>query len=95
MKIQKIVFKALTFLSENSYYLVIKLFYGSNMYKNQILEKFGSTTKIAKYFKISHTAVVRWGEIIPEKRARQLAMTLPRVFKFNDQLYKKQVDINS
>jgi hypothetical protein len=40
--------------------------------KSDILELFGSAVATAKFFGISHVAVVNWGELIPKARAYEL-----------------------
>lgn len=57
-----------------------------------VLSKFGQNKKIADYLKVTKGTVSKWRSknVIPEKRARQLAMEMPGVFKFNKKLYEKK-----
>ena len=57
------------------------------MKKIEVLKAFGGPTNAAKYFGISQEAVTRWGEIIPEKRSRELYMRNPKKWKFDKKLY--------
>ncbi|MBK2126247.1 hypothetical protein IB691_13360, partial [Fangia hongkongensis] len=45
--------------------------------------------KAAEYFGISPVAITNWGDIIPEKRARQLSMNFPGYFKFDPEMYQR------
>jgi len=60
------------------------------MKKSLIINKFKTAKNVASFLKISIPAVSKWGEIIPEKHARKLAMDFPRQFKFDEQLYTKR-----
>lgn len=48
------------------------MFYGENMNKKIVIEHFGSITATAKALGISHVAVSKWDETIPQGRAYQI-----------------------
>lgn len=60
------------------------------MIKKDLFPFFKNKNQLAKYLKITRASVHFWGEIIPEKHARKLAMDFPRKFKFDEQLYTKR-----
>ncbi len=60
------------------------------MFKNNLISYFKTQQDIAEYFNIKQSAIAHWKNIIPEKRARQLAMDMPDKFKFDSSLYQKK-----
>ena len=64
------------------------------MIKSEVINKFGNQNKLANFLGLTQPAIAKWGDIIPENRARQLAMAMPGVFKFDESLYKKKSTSN-
>lgn len=62
------------------------------MEKKTILEYFGSVSKTAIALNISHPAVSRWGEIIPEKQALRAEHITKGRLKYNPAFYEKSIE---
>jgi DNA-binding transcriptional regulator YdaS (Cro superfamily) len=59
------------------------------MRKSEVIEHFGGVAKTANVLGISHPAVCRWGEIIPEKQAFVIERVTKGKLKYNAALYRK------
>lgn len=57
------------------------------MEKVRVLRYFGSVTQIALVLDITHPAVCRWNEIIPEKQALRIAMLTHGALEYNPAFY--------
>ncbi|MBR2252264.1 MAG: Cro/Cl family transcriptional regulator [Neisseriaceae bacterium] len=60
------------------------------MYKQEVIEYFGSKTKTAKALGITHSAVCYWKEIIPELSAIKLEKMTQGALKYDENLYKNK-----
>lgn len=59
------------------------------MHKTEVVEHFGGISKTANALGISHPAVCRWGEIIPEKQAFVIERITKGKLKYDSKLYQK------
>lgn len=59
------------------------------MLKKDVIAHFGGVLKTASALKISHPAVCRWGEIIPEKQAFVVERVTSGKLKYDPSLYHK------
>lgn len=59
------------------------------MHKLEVVEHFGGISKTACALGISHPAVCRWGEIIPEKQAFVIERITKGKLKYDSRLYQK------
>lgn len=59
------------------------------MKTNQAIKVFGSKYRIAQLLEIDKSAVTRWGDLVPELRARQLADLSGGKLTFNPRPYRK------
>jgi hypothetical protein len=62
---------------------------GGIMHKTEVVEHFGGISKTANALGISHPAVCRWGEIIPEKQAFVIERITKGKLKYDSKLYQK------
>ena len=60
------------------------------MRKIDVIVHFKNYSTLARHLNISRGAVAKWSPVIPEKRARQLAMEMPDKFNFDSELYKRK-----
>lgn len=59
------------------------------MLKKVVVAHFGGISKTALALRISHPAVCRWGEVIPEKQAFVIERITKGQLKYDPQLYAK------
>ncbi|EGT5722647.1 hypothetical protein FZI38_02720 [Cronobacter sakazakii] len=59
------------------------------MHKKEVVEHFGGISKTANALGISHPAVCRWGEIIPEKQAFVIERITKGKLKYDSKFYQK------
>lgn len=59
------------------------------MHKSEVIEHFGGVSKTAVALGISHPAVCRWGDVIPEKQAFVIERITEGKLKYNSSLYQK------
>ncbi|STD29351.1 DNA-binding transcriptional regulator DicC [Edwardsiella tarda] len=59
------------------------------MRKSEVIAHFGGVSKTAGALGISHPAVCRWKEIIPEKQALKAERISNGVLKYNPAMYQK------
>ena len=59
------------------------------MLKKVVVAHFGGISKTALTLSISHPAVCRWGEVIPEKQAFVIERITKGRLKYDPQLYAK------
>ncbi len=59
------------------------------MHKSEVIEYFGGVSKTAVALGISHPAVCRWGDIIPEKQAFVIERITRGKLKYSASLYQK------
>lgn len=59
------------------------------MRKSEVIEHFGGVSKTASALGISHPAVCRWGDVIPEKQAFVIERITKGKLKYNASLYQK------
>ncbi|AKA37729.1 Cro/CI family transcriptional regulator [Yersinia ruckeri] len=59
------------------------------MKKILVTDYFGGVAKTASALNISHPAVCRWGEIIPEKQALKVEKITKGDLKYDPVLYEK------
>lgn len=59
------------------------------MFKNDVINYFGTLEKVAKALSISVSAVSQWREIIPEKNAYRLQEITKGELKINREQYQK------
>jgi len=59
------------------------------MLKKVVVAHFGGISKTALALSISHPAVCRWGEVIPEKQAFVIERITKGHLKYDPQLYAK------
>lgn len=62
------------------------------MLKTKVVEHFGGISKTAAALKISHPAVCRWGDVIPEKQAFVIERITKGALKYDASLYAKPND---
>ena len=62
------------------------------MRKSEVIEHFGSVSKTASVLGISHPAVCRWGEVIPQKQAFVIERITKGKLKYDASLYQKATD---
>ncbi len=62
------------------------------MRKSEVIEHFGGVAKTASALGISHPAVCRWGEIIPQKQAFVIERITKGKLKYDATLYQKPTD---
>lgn len=60
------------------------------MYKQKVIEYFGSTIKTGNALGITHSAVCYWKEIIPELAAIKLEKITQGALKYDENLYKNK-----
>ncbi|MDK4684351.1 Cro/CI family transcriptional regulator [Kingella negevensis] len=58
------------------------------MYKEDVLNYYGTLVKLAEVLKISPSAISQWKEIIPEKQAYKLQRISNNALIVNPELYK-------
>lgn len=61
------------------------------MEKKTVLAYFGGVAKTAVALSISHPAVSRWGDVIPEKQALRAERISKGDLKYNPALYTKSI----
>ncbi|WP_064511907.1 MULTISPECIES: Cro/CI family transcriptional regulator [Buttiauxella] len=59
------------------------------MLKKVVVKHFGGISKTANALNISHPAVCRWGEVIPEKQAFVIERITKGKLKYDASLYLK------
>lgn len=59
------------------------------MRKSEVIEHFGGVSKTASALGISHPAVCRWGDVIPEKQAFVIERITKGKLKYDSSLYQK------
>lgn len=59
------------------------------MLKQNVVAHFGGISKTALALKISHPAVCRWGDVIPEKQAFVIERITKGKLKYDPSLYAK------
>lgn len=59
------------------------------MRKTDVVKYFGGISKTAVALGISHPAVCRWGEIIPEKQAFVIERITKGTLKYDSKMYQK------
>lgn len=59
------------------------------MLKKEVVKHFGGISKTASALNISHPAVCRWGDVIPEKQAFVIERITKGKLKYDASLYKK------
>ena len=62
------------------------------MRKSEVIEYFGGVSKTASVLGISHTAVCRWSEVIPQKQAFVIERITKGKLKYDASLYQKATD---
>ncbi|HHD2712165.1 TPA: Cro/CI family transcriptional regulator [Klebsiella oxytoca] len=62
------------------------------MRKHEVIEYFGGVSKTASTLGISHPAVCRWGNVIPEKQAFVIERITNGKLKYDASLYQKSTD---
>ena len=62
------------------------------MRKSEVIEHFGGVSKTASGLGISHPAVCRWGEVIPQKQAFVIERITKGKLKYDASLYQKATD---
>ncbi|MEB7622506.1 MULTISPECIES: Cro/CI family transcriptional regulator [Enterobacter] len=62
------------------------------MRKSEVIEHFGGVSKTACVLGISHPAVCRWGEVIPQKQAFVIERITNGKLKYDASLYQKVTD---
>ena len=62
---------------------------GGSMYKSDVVKHFGGIQKTTIALGISHPAVCRWGEVIPEKQAFVIERITDGALKYDATLYQK------
>ncbi|WP_440682103.1 hypothetical protein [Cysteiniphilum halobium] len=57
-----------------------------------VLSEFKKNKTVAEYLDVTKGTVSKWRKqnLLPEKRARQLAMEMPDKFSFDAELYKRK-----
>lgn len=65
---------------------------GVTMRKHEVIEYFGGVSKTASTLGISHPAVCRWGEVIPEKQAFVIERLTNGKLKYDANLYQKSTN---
>lgn len=63
------------------------------MFKDDVVRHFGGVAKTAIALGISHPAVCRWGEIIPERQALKIEKITSSKLQYDHRLYQKNSDI--
>lgn len=63
------------------------------MRKSEVIEHFGGESKTASVLGISHPAVCRWGEVIPQKQAFVIERITKGKLKYDASLYQKAVSV--
>lgn len=61
----------------------------NQMLKKVVVKHFGGISKTANALNISHPAVCRWGEVIPEKQAFVIERITKGKLKYDASLYLK------
>jgi len=59
------------------------------MRKSEVIKHFGGVSKTASALGISHPAVCRWGDVIPEKQAFVIERITKGKLKYDVSLYQK------
>lgn len=59
------------------------------MYKEDVLNYYGTLVKLAEVLKISPSAISQWKKIIPEKQAYKLQRISNNALIVNPELYKR------
>jgi len=59
------------------------------MHKTDVVKHFGGISKTANALGITHPAVCRWGEVIPEKQAFVIERISGGALKYDSSLYQK------
>ncbi|MFB5644230.1 Cro/CI family transcriptional regulator [Kluyvera ascorbata] len=59
------------------------------MLKAKVIEHFGGVSKTASVLGISHPAVCRWGDVIPQKQAFVIERITNGKLKYDTSLYQK------
>lgn len=65
------------------------------MYKSEVVKHFGGISKTAVALNISHPAVCRWGEVIPEKQAFVIERITNGKLKYDASLYLKVTGVSA
>ncbi|MBR3425116.1 MAG: hypothetical protein IKG79_03615 [Neisseriaceae bacterium] len=60
------------------------------MYKQEVIAYFGNQITIARKLGLTHTAIIRWKEIIPEIHAIKLERMTDGALKYDENLYKNR-----
>ena len=59
------------------------------MLKTNVIEHFGTATKVARFLSITPIAVHYWGELIPKGRATELHLLTSGELEYNAAHYQK------
>ena len=62
------------------------------MHKTDVIEHFGGVSKTASVLGISHPAVCRWADVIPQKQAFVIERITKGKLKYDASLYQKSTD---
>lgn len=62
------------------------------MLKAEVIEHFGGVSKTASILGISHPAVCRWGDVIPQKQAFVIERITEGKLKYEASLYQKSTN---
>lgn len=67
------------------------------MYKNKVVDHFGTQSAVAKALKIARSCVCGWGDVIPEKHALKLERLTVKDPKgqltYDESLYQKDTAV--
>ncbi len=59
------------------------------MLKQQLIDHFGTGTRLAEFLNISQSSVSQWGDVIPEKQALRIEKLTKGALKYDPALYAK------
>lgn len=62
------------------------------MLKSDVIDHFGGVSKTASVLGISHPAVCRWGNVIPQKQAFVIERITKGKLKYDASFYQKFTD---
>ncbi len=62
------------------------------MLKTDVIEHFGGVSKTASVLGISHPAVCRWGDVLPQKQSFVIERITKGKLKYDASLYQKSTD---